>query len=145
MTSEQSSRPMVLLVDDNATIRDLAARILALEGYQVLTAENGEEALALASTLDGQLGLVVTDIRMPVMDGLELATHLARLKPTLPVVFISGFANSLAVPGPVLAKPFGADTLLAAVAQFLPVITDGQLDEPDVALAPGGQRRPLEG
>ena len=112
---------MVLLVDDNAAIRDLAARILTFEGYQVITAENGEEALALASTLNGQLGLVVTDIRMPVMDGLELATRLARLKPTLPVLFISGFANSMAVPSPVLAKPFSADALLAAVAQFLPV------------------------
>ena len=121
MTSEQSSGPMVLLVDDNAAIRDLAARILTFEGYQVITAENGEEALALASTLNGQLGLVVTDIRMPVMDGLELATRLARLKPTLPVLFISGFADSMAVSSPVLAKPFSADALLAAVAQFLPV------------------------
>jgi len=121
MTYEQSSGPMVLLVDDHAAIRDLATRILTLEGYRVITAENGEEALALASTLDGQLGLVVTDLQMPVMDGLELATRLARLKPTLPVLFISGFANSVAVPGPILAKPFGADALLAAVAQFLPV------------------------
>jgi len=121
MTSEQSSRPMVLLVDDNAAIRELAARILTSEGYQVLTAENGEQALVLASTLNGQLGLIVTDVRMPVMDGLELASRLARLKPTVPVLFISGFANSVALPGPVLAKPFGADALLATVAQFLPV------------------------
>lgn len=120
MTSEQSSGPMVLLVDDHAAIRDLATRILTLEGYRVITAENGEEALALANTLNGQLGLVVTDIRMPVMDGLELATRLAGLKPTVPVLFISGFANGVAVPGPILAKPFGADALLEAVAQFLP-------------------------
>lgn len=104
MTSEQSSGPMVLLVDDNAAIRDLAARILTFEGYQVITAENGEEALALASTLNGQLGLVVTDIRMPVMDGLELATRLARLKPTLPVLFTLRYADCVAVSCPVLAK-----------------------------------------
>ena len=55
------------------------------------------------------------------MDGLELATRLTRLKPTLPVLFISGYADSMAVPCPVLAKPFSADALLAAVAQFLPV------------------------
>ena len=83
--------------------------------------------MALASNFNGQLGLVVTNIRMPVMDGLELAIHLARIKPTLPVLFISGFANSVAVPGPLLAKPFGADTLLAAVALFLPVTQESSL------------------
>ena len=51
MTSEQSSGPMVLLVDDNATIRDLAARILVSEGYQVLMAENGEKRWLWPATL----------------------------------------------------------------------------------------------
>jgi hypothetical protein len=70
----ESRKQMVLVVDDDAMLRELLARVLVEEGFAVLTAEDGEQALAIASTLDGRLGLVVTDIRMPGMDGLELAT-----------------------------------------------------------------------
>ena len=55
--SEQSYKRTVLLVDDDASLRERLARILAAEGYSVATAENGEEALAIAHTLDGQLAL----------------------------------------------------------------------------------------
>jgi ActR/RegA family two-component response regulator len=61
----ESRKQMVLVVDDDAMLRELLARVLVEEGFAVLTAEDGEQALAIASTLDGQLGLVVTDIRMP--------------------------------------------------------------------------------
>ena len=80
----------VLVVDDDHTLRAILARTLADAGYPVLTAVDGEEALALASTLDGQLALVITDIQMPVMDGLTLAENLAHFRVPPPVLFISG-------------------------------------------------------
>jgi two-component system cell cycle sensor histidine kinase/response regulator CckA len=112
----------VLVVDDDPLVRSLVARAIAEAGYSVLVAGDGEEALALARTLDGQLGLVVTDIRMPVMDGPTLAALLAALHPRLPIMFISGYttpANAANLSGPVLAKPFGPDDLMALVHRML--------------------------
>lgn len=90
----------VIVVEDDAALRALLARTLADEGYSVLTAGDGAEALALATTLSGQLGLVVTDIRMPVMDGLTLAENLARFSVPPPILFISGFAEATSFPAP---------------------------------------------
>jgi CheY-like chemotaxis protein len=109
----------VLVVDDDATLRAILARTLADEGYRVITAADGEEALALAHTLNGQLGLVVTDIRMPVMDGLTLAENLARFRVPPPVLFISGFADGHEIPGPYLTKPFLPSALVEAVGQIV--------------------------
>jgi two-component system, cell cycle sensor histidine kinase and response regulator CckA len=109
----------VLVVDDDAGLRAVLARALAHAGYQVLTAADGEEALALAGTLIGRLALVITDIRMPVMDGLTLAGHLAHLPSPPPVLFISGYAEGHEVPGPCLKKPFGPATLVEAVGQIM--------------------------
>ena len=110
---------MVLVVDDDPGLRAVLARALADAGYRVLTAADGEEALALAGTLIGQLGLVITDIRMPVMDGLTLAGRLAHLPSPPPVLFISGYADGHEIPGPFLTKPFGPSVLLEAVGQIV--------------------------
>jgi CheY-like chemotaxis protein len=109
----------IILVDDDAMLRDLLARTLADAGYPVLTAANGEEALALASTLNGHLGLVVTDIRMPVMDGLTLADTLSRFPDPPPILFISGFTEGHELPGPYLAKPFLPSALLSQVGRMV--------------------------
>jgi DNA-binding response OmpR family regulator len=121
MTSWQSRKQTVLLVEDDAMLRSILAQALAEEGFDVLTAEDGEPALAIASSLEGQLGLVVTDIRLPAMNGLELAAGLARLKPPPPVLFISGVSSDRKnLASPVLAKPFGPSAFLKQVAQMLP-------------------------
>ena len=117
MTFGQSGQRTVLLVDDDAMLRSILAQALVGEGFAVVTAEDGEQAWALASSLDGRLDLVVTDIRLPVMDGLELAACLARLKHPPPTLFISGFARK--VPGPLLSKPFGPTAFLEQVARML--------------------------
>jgi two-component system, cell cycle sensor histidine kinase and response regulator CckA len=110
----------VLVVDDDMMVRALAARVLALEGYCVLTASDGEEALRIARASVGQLSVVVTDIRMPEMDGTELAAHLARLTPAPPVLFVSGFALPKDdLPGPVLPKPFTIEALTGQVRAIL--------------------------
>ena len=118
MTSAQLRKQTVLLVEDDAMLRTILAEALAQDGYAVLTAEDGEQALAIASTLAGQLDLVVTDVLLPVMDGLELAAHLACLKPPPAVLFISGIATHRDVPAPVLTKPFGPTAFLKQVARL---------------------------
>jgi two-component system, cell cycle response regulator CpdR len=111
----------VLIVDDDAMLRKILGDTLTDAGHSVLTAADGQEALSIAATLKGQLGLVVTDIRMPGMDGLELAGHLAELDPAPRVLFISAFAatTAAAIPGPILDKPFRAGQLLDQVARML--------------------------
>ena len=89
------------------------------DGFAVLTAEDGEQAFAIASTLTGRLDLVVTDVLLPVMDGLELAARLACLKPPPTVLFISGIATHRDVPAPVLAKPFGPTAFLKEVGRLI--------------------------
>jgi CheY-like chemotaxis protein len=122
MTSVQSRKQTVLVVDDDAVLRDIMARALTDEGFDVLTAGDGEQALAIASTLGGQLALVVTDIRMAGMDGLELASRLACLEFPPPVLFISGFTTERNIPGPLLTKPFGPTAFLEQIGRMLPSV-----------------------
>jgi DNA-binding response OmpR family regulator len=122
MTLEQSGKQLVLIVEDDAMLRGILAESLAGEGFTVLTVENGEEALAIASTLVEQLDLVVTDVLLPGMDGLELANGLACRKPSPPVLFISGVSAPQDMPGPMLLKPFGPNAFLDQVRRMLPSI-----------------------
>jgi CheY-like chemotaxis protein len=112
----------ILLVDDEDGVRILMREILESAGYQVCEAEEGFQALGLL--LQGQpIDLVVTDIRMPRMDGCELAAHMAALAIKVPVVFVSGYVNeveSKALPWPVLLKPFLPEQLVASVVQAQP-------------------------
>jgi CheY-like chemotaxis protein len=117
----------VLVVEDEDALRAAIRRLLQNDGYNVLEAQNGATALQL---LEGpaaeSVGLVLTDLRMPVMDGRQLAAALARRRPSLPIVFMSGFTAQLMdlrLVSPhlaFLAKPFRNDDLLAAVRSQLP-------------------------
>ena len=114
--------PTVLLVEDEDTLRAAIRRLLQREGYNVIEAPNGATALELLENESThQVALVLTDLRMPVMDGRELASHLARHRPSLPIVFMSGFTAQLMdlrLVSPhlaFLAKPFRDHDLLATV------------------------------
>ena len=109
----------VLLVEDDEAVRRLARHILVEHGYRVLEADSGPGALELASGHEGALDLLVTDVVMPRMDGRELYERLQALRPGLPAVFISGFAEVEITKGRFLAKPFAAGELLAAVRESL--------------------------
>ncbi len=87
---DSAPRGTVLVVDDEELLRRLLSRVLADAGFGVVEAENGAAALETARRLKGGLGLVVTDIHMPVMDGLEFARALRPLQPTVPILFITG-------------------------------------------------------
>lgn len=103
-------------------MRAAIRRLLQDEGYTVLEAQNGASALQVLNAPGAPgVALVLTDLRMPVMDGRQLAAALARLRPRLPVVFMSGFTAQLMDMRLVsphlafLAKPFKNDDLLATV------------------------------
>ena len=95
----------VLVVDDEEPLRLYVTRIMEDEGYRTLSAGDGAEALTLLDQSEDLVQLVITDILMPNMDGLELAARLARRAHAPPVLFMSG--NSLInLNGPLLTKPF---------------------------------------
>jgi CheY-like chemotaxis protein len=97
----------------------MMARVLMQEGYDVLQASDGLAALKLLSS-GADVQLVVTDIVMPRMDGLELAAALAAASNPIPILFTSGFSKPPSeVPGPLLKKPFGSEILSAEVRRLL--------------------------
>lgn len=122
-----AARPeLVLLVEDEDLIRNLAEQILADRGYQVVAAANASEALEVVARLDRELDLLVTDVVMPGLSGLDLAQRLQRRSPRLRILFMSGYADSpllragLAQGGAAfLQKPFSADALERRVRELL--------------------------
>ncbi|MET8151845.1 ATP-binding protein [Actinoplanes sp. NPDC049668] len=116
----------LLVVEDEAALRDVAGRILSGAGYQVLSAEGGAEALELAALHDGAIDLLVSDVVMPGMLGKELAERLAHVRPDTRVLYMSGYAQPVLAsqgtldPGvALLEKPFTAADLLGAVRRRL--------------------------
>jgi len=117
----------VLLVEDEMPVRNLVAHVLRDQGYRVLVATNGEEALSMAQEYgaDG-IHLLLTDVVMPQMGGKELADQLKTLKPNIKVLFISGYTDNAIVhhgvlnPGTnFLQKPFSPETLTQKVREVL--------------------------
>jgi two-component system, cell cycle sensor histidine kinase and response regulator CckA len=118
MAYEAESRT-ILVVDDDIDICELAKLVLENAGYRVVTAVDGEEGLRFFEELRACIILVLTDVTMPKMNGLELASRVLRIDSQLPVLFISGKAWS-AYPGfQCIAKPVLAVELLARVHQAL--------------------------
>jgi len=114
-------RPLtVLLVEDDPAVRSLTRRMLASLGHTVSVAASGAEALGLIEVANRLPELLVTDVRMPGIQGPELARRLRDRRPDLPVVFTSGFSaelgDSVAIPGArVLDKPFDLRQLDGAI------------------------------
>ena len=115
----------ILVVDDEAMVRRFASRILAEGGYGVVEAGDGAEALELVVRESLPLDLVLSDIMMPRLSGVELLQHLSVVAPGLPVVLMSGYSagdlttQGISVPCGLLAKPFPPDRLLDEVRRCL--------------------------
>jgi CheY-like chemotaxis protein len=131
-----SGLSQVLVVDDEATIREVAHRVLTSAGYQVMTAANGSEALGLLR--DGKIAadLVLTDVVMPGMTGPAFAAQARAMYPGLPVLFMSGYEQQEATEGDwpdpgaqVIGKPFSRAALLARVTQMLTAAADAGASE----------------
>jgi PAS domain S-box-containing protein len=116
----------VLLVEDEELVRVLARTLLQKNGYNVLEARNGKEALELAEQRPGPIQLLVSDVVMPGMNGRELYGRLARVRPEMRVVFMSGYTDShlyrngvMEDDWPVVLKPFARDAFLSLVREVL--------------------------
>jgi DNA-binding response OmpR family regulator len=115
----------VLVVDDEEPVRRLAVRMLTLSGYQALEAGHAREALSTMDQHGSSIHLILTDIKMPGMNGRELGAQVERRWPGKPVLYMSGFASEvfqggLLEPGaPFLAKPFTQDELAAKIRSLL--------------------------
>ena len=117
---------VVLVVEDDLSLREVAFKSLESAGYQVIGAANGEEALRVSEAFDGEIHLLLTDMVMPRMGGEELAERILALRPGIKVLYMSGFPDKFHshrdVPGPArnfLQKPFSLESLRRKVREAM--------------------------
>jgi two-component system, cell cycle response regulator CpdR len=118
----------ILIAEDEEALCALCARALALDGHEVKTACDGADALDVLERENGRFDLLLTDVRMPIMDGIALALAAARDYPDLQILLMTGYADQRerahgldAIIHDVLAKPFTVAVLRAAVNEALTV------------------------
>lgn len=130
---EQHSEPVelagtetILLVEDGDIVRAMLKEVLIEQGYNVMEASNGQEALAIAREHDGSIELLVTDLIMPQLNGQELAENLKNERPEIKVIYISGYTDDEAVQRGnlnkgdfYLQKPFRPEVLLTRTREIL--------------------------
>jgi two-component system, cell cycle response regulator CpdR len=116
----------VLIVDDEESMRLLVARAIAMDGHDITTASDGAEALEILGGTDTPFELVLTDIQMPVMDGIALALSAARDFPLVTILLMTGYAEQRerasglsAIVHDVITKPFSVADIRTAVADAL--------------------------
>jgi CheY-like chemotaxis protein len=112
----------ILVADDEEGLRSLIARALKQDGHEVMTASDGAEALDLLTREQGAFELLLSDIRMPVMDGIALALTAARDHPDVTILLMTGYADQRerahgldALIHDVITKPFSLATMRTAV------------------------------
>jgi signal transduction histidine kinase/ActR/RegA family two-component response regulator len=115
----------ILIAEDERALRRLSATVLGQAGYRSLEASDGQQALDMFAVHSRQIVMVVTDVVMPRMGGIELAERLRKTHPDLPILFVTGYVeqsdalHQSAGGAPVLLKPFSPEALLRAVAAAL--------------------------
>ena len=116
----------ILLAEDEEALRAFIARALAQDGHEVVAAADGGEALDVLTREKGRFDLLLTDIRMPVMDGIALSLAAARDHPELMILLMTGYADQRerahgldALIHDVIAKPFSLPEIKAAVTEAL--------------------------
>jgi CheY-like chemotaxis protein len=145
---------VVLLADDEDAIRWVGRRFLEADGWVVLEATDGLEALHILESFSGRLDLVITDLNMPRVTGRELAEVLSVFRPGLPVLGVTGFLSAVTHDRrlPILPKPFTAGSLLQAVRMACgvsmrlrpPVMENRQRARRLRELTPAGAERPVD-
>src|ERR1700688_2157180 len=126
LAKDDCPMPRVLIADDEDSMRTLVARAIAMDGHETVTAEDGAEALEILIRERGAFDLLLTDIQMPVMDGIALALTAARDFPDLTILLMTGFAAQRerahglnAIVHDVITKPFSLADFRNAVAAAL--------------------------
>jgi CheY-like chemotaxis protein len=122
----------ILIADDEESMRLLVGRAIAMDGHEIVTAEDGAEALEILTEQGGAFDLLLTDIKMPVMDGIALALATARDFPELTILLMTGYADQReratglnAIVHDVVTKPFSVADIRTAVADALAVKNRG--------------------
>jgi two-component system, cell cycle response regulator CpdR len=122
----------ILIAEDEEALRAMCARAVVIDGHDVETACDGSEALDLLTREDGRFDLLLTDIRMPIMDGIALALSAARDFPCLTIMLMTGYADQRerahgldALIHDVITKPFTLAALRGAVNEALAVRARG--------------------
>lgn len=121
----------ILVVDDEESMRGFLSGILAKEGYHVLRAADGEEALSVSESFGNPIHMLITDVMLPIMNGKELADRLCSLRPDIKVLFVSGYSRRDFWPDDAcedqtdwLPKPFTSADLRRKVRLLLDQVRD---------------------
>ena len=122
----------ILIAEDEEALCAMCARALTTDGHEVKTAADGSEALDVLTREEGCFDLLLTDVRMPIMDGIALALNVARDFPNMTILLMTGYADQReraqgldALIHDVITKPFTLASLRAAVNEALTVGTRG--------------------
>jgi two-component system, cell cycle sensor histidine kinase and response regulator CckA len=122
----KGARERILLVDDEPQVRESVKRLLVGQGYTVVEASHGNDAIRIYDAAPSEVDLVLTDVTMPGMSGYDLAEHLRARAPDLPVVLMSGYAETPVASGALAAgktgyiqKPFQVDILVERLREVL--------------------------
>ena len=125
-SQQEKPETTILLVEDESHVREVTRAVLEHAGYRVLESNGAEEAIRLGKEHQGRIGLLLSDVVMPGMNGLELALRLQNLQPGLITVFMSGYADHDVMRKVMnsetttyIQKPFTIDVLLTRVAAAL--------------------------
>jgi CheY-like chemotaxis protein len=125
-SSTSKGDEMILLVEDEKIVRDMATKMLKRLNFSVLNASNGDEALAIAGSYQGVISLLITDVVMPGMNGRQLAEQLQRMRPDIKVLFSSGYTeDAIAHHGIIdrdlnfIGKPYSSFDLAKKIRQLL--------------------------
>lgn len=116
----------ILLTEDDEAVRSFVARALEMDGHELVQAEDGEEGFDALTEHNGEFDLLLTDIKMPFMDGIELAHNAAAAYPDLKIMFMTGYADQRERAGnlneiimDVVSKPFTLQQIRQAVTDAL--------------------------
>jgi CheY-like chemotaxis protein len=122
----RGSGATILLVEDERPVRSAVRRLLERHGYKVLEAANGQDALTLIAARNGEINLVLSDMVMPGMGGMELASRVRSLAPKLPVLLMTGYTEEAITRAgdqphdeQIIEKPFTMHTMLEKVRRAL--------------------------
>ena len=113
---------MILVVDDDDSIRELIVKIVGSSGHNALQARNGLEAVAIFRSSPDSIDLVITDLKMPVMDGNEAVRRIRETRPLAAIICVSGYSDQECPQGTMfLSKPFTLEQVRTRVGQALAV------------------------
>jgi len=125
MNNPENLRPsdphqtVILIAEDEVLVRNVARIVLESEGYFILTSADGEEALSISRQFPGTIHALLSDVRMPRLDGVELRETILRERPAIRVLLMSGIVKTPAKSIPFLRKPFGPAVLKERMRQLL--------------------------